>query len=167
MTKSPLMGALQGCSLHPLLMVTSQVLSRSGYGDVQILDRRQSKQRSRFGGHEIECITYLGDVRLKVVVKVIPDGVRLRMVDELVGTVQRRSADMGILVSTKTVARSAKTAVRTYGQTRVELIDGEALADLLTKYHIGLRSRGDVDYQYFECLEEAAVLIDQFRRERL
>lgn len=168
MTRVPLTGALQGCSLHSLLMVTSQALSRSGYGDVQILDRRQSKQRSRFGGHELACFTNLGSVQAKVIVKVIRDTVRIRMLDELSGAVLRTGANLGILVTPFDVAKSAAKQLGKYDPTHIEVIDGDALAELLTKYHIGLRSRGDVDYAFFGGLEEASDRIMSFmRKERL
>src|SRR5579871_2191023 len=99
MKESELEYTLKNCSLHVLLMLTSRVLTRSGLGDAQILDRRHTKQKSRFGGHEILCETVVGDATYRTIVKVVNDTGRLRMLDELAGSVIRMKADRGILVT--------------------------------------------------------------------
>lgn len=71
METDPLAGMLQRCSLHVLLMVVEQALARSGFGDVEILDRRRNKQKSRFGGHELSCRTRIGSLPATVLVKVV------------------------------------------------------------------------------------------------
>ncbi|MBS1714605.1 MAG: restriction endonuclease [Armatimonadetes bacterium] len=154
--------ALQNCSLHSLLMLTSKALKRAGFGDVQILDRRQSRQKSRYGGHELLCQTEFGTVPAKVVVKVVRDSVRQRMLDELAGTVIRRNADMGILVATKHVSALARRNRERYNPLRLEIIDGDALAGLLAKYGIGVRPHGEVDYAFFGKLEEQSFRVLSF-----
>lgn len=164
MNDKALEGALEQCSLHSLLMLTSKVLSRSGFGDVQILDRRQPRQKSRYGGHEIMCLGSVGSVPVKVVVKVIKDSVRLRMLDELAGTVIRTKADMGLIVSPFHLSATAKKHQDSYTSVRLETVDVSELARLLRLYGIGVRERGSVDFQFFAALEEAGVRILNFMR---
>jgi len=146
--------ALQKCSLHPLLMIVSKALTRAGYGDVQFLDRRHSRQKSRLGGHELVCEVTLGTRSVRVAVKVISDAVRLRMVDEMWGTVHRTKSDMGLIVSPFHLTKGAREALPSYAP-EVQVLDGLALAELLTTYNIGLRE-GRVDWDYFLGLEEVS-----------
>lgn len=147
---------LQECSLHSLLICVSRTLTRSGFGDVQILDRRRSKQKSRFGGHELMCETTLGSYPVKVVVKVIKDDVRTRMVDELAGTVMRTNADLGLLVTPFNVSERVRAAQGAYRPLRLEFIDGNRLAELMRCSGVGVRSKGSVDYAFFSELEDVS-----------
>jgi len=158
-------GALKRCSLHSLLILTSKVLSRSGFGDVQILDRRQPRQRSRFSGYEMMCLGAIGSVPVKVVVKVIRDSVRVRMLDELAGVVVRSGADMGILVSQFHLSPTAVKHQPSYNSVRLEVLDVKELATLMRRYGIGVRERGSVDYQFFDALEEVGTRIVNFMRQ--
>ena len=100
---------VRSASLHATLLLTVQALSRSGFGEVQILDRRLPRQRSRLGGCELMCRAQLGTVPLAVAVKLVKDTVRTRMLDELAGAVDRTGADLGLLVSTEDLpARASK-----------------------------------------------------------
>jgi len=165
MSEDQIKHALQNCSLHSLLRVTSRVLARAGYGDVQILDRRESRQRSRYGGHELLCELTVGTVPARVVVKVVRDSVRQRMVDELAGTVIRRNASMGILIATKHVPALVDRSKDRYNPLRLQIIDGDALAGLLAQYQIGVRPHGEVDYAYFGDLEAQSFRILSFLTE--
>lgn len=155
--------ALQSCSLHPLLIVTSKILTREGFGDVQILDRRESSQKSRFGGHEIVCEGTHAGRAVKVVVKVIPDSIRTRMLDELCGTVDRMRADFGIIVAPHKIGSKPRAAVKRYRRTRIEVIDGPFLTELAQKHQIGTRSSG-VDYAFFGELELISRKLQAFLR---
>lgn len=156
MKDAPLVEMLKNCSLHSLMMLTSKALSLSGFGDVQILDRRQSRQRSRYGGHELVCRGSLGTLPMKVIVKVINDSVRLRMLDELAGAVIRNRADLGIIVTPHHVTTNAARQQGAYRLARVETVDGHGLASILRKFAIGIRPRGEVDYAFFGELEDAS-----------
>ena len=156
MTETPFVRALQQCSLHSLILLTTKALGRSGFGDVQILDRRQSKQRSRYGGHELECRVIVGTLPMKVIVKVINDSVRVRMLDELAGAVVRTKADLGLIVTPHHVTANAARHQGTYRGARVEIMDGKKLSDLLRHIKVGIRPYGDVDYAFFEALEEVS-----------
>lgn len=162
MNQTPFVGALQQCSLHSLLMLTSKALSRSGFGDVQILDRRQSKQKSRYGGHELECRFLVGTMSMKVIVKVVRDSVRVRMLDELAGAVLRSKADLGLIVTPHHVTVNAARHQASYQRARIEIIDGKQLAELLQQVRVGIRSKGDVDYAFFEALEEVSLRMLSF-----
>lgn len=153
---------LKGCSLHSLLMLTSKVLTRSGFGDVEILDRRQSKERSRYGGHELQCTVNLGFVPMRVIVKVINDSVRVRMLDELAGTVARRNADLGMIVTPHHLTSTAKLHQAVYRKAHVHVIDGTNFAQLLRKAGIGTRGAVDVDYAFFGALEDVSARLLTF-----
>ena len=164
MTNQALLNTLQRSSLHTLLLLTSKVLSRSGFGEVQILDRRETHQKSRFCGHELMCESSFGSLPLKVIVKVINDGVRVRMLDELAGAVMRTKADLGIIVSPRHVTATARKLQAHYLSARVNIIDGNDLAERLTKLGIGVRPKGDVDYQFFGALEEVSARVSSFMK---
>ena len=162
MNDQELQATLKQCSLHSLLLVTSRAFARAGFGDVQILDRRQSKQKSRFGGHEIMCDLSVGFFPVRIIVKVLQDGVRLRHLDELAGTVRRTTADMGIVVSPHSLTAGAEAHLNGYQPMRIEVVTGSAFARLLSTYHVGVRSRGEVDYAYFSALEDASEKLISF-----
>lgn len=164
MTHHQLQGALQSCSLHALLMVVSKALARSGYGDVQFLDRRQSKQKSRFGGHELQCETMLGNRPVKVIVKVVRDSVRIRHLDELAGTAIRTGADSGMIITPFHITSKAQTLLDSYGPVRIAVIEGSALAAWLTELKIGVRGAEDVDYAFFGELEDMSMRVLSFIR---
>lgn len=160
--KSELVGTLRGSSLHALLLIVSKVLARSGYGDVQILDRRSPRQRSRFGGHELRCYTTVGNLPGNVVVKVIRDAIRVRMLDELAGVVRRTNADLGLIVTPYHISRAARSVLDSYGTPRLFAIDGNQLSSLLIKHQIGVRGQQSVDYEFFGGLEEFASQVGRF-----
>ncbi len=165
MNDHALEAVLKRCSLHALLIVTSRALSRAGFGDVELLDRRQSKQKSRFGGHELLCETTVGGLPFRVIVKVVKESVRLRNVDELSGAVRRMNADLGIVVSPSNLTANAARHVKSYAPIRLEALTGRTFSELLSRYHIGVRSRGDVDYAFFDQLEEASQRLISFLNE--
>jgi len=165
MPENELQATLQHCSLHSVLMLTSKVLTRSGYGDVQILDRRQGHQKTRFGGYELLCETTVGTVPMRIAVKVILDDIRVRMVDELAGAVLRTNANHGLIVSPFRVTRTARKHLESYCNVRIDVIDGGVFAALLSKYQIGVRSRGGVDYTFFAELEDVSERLLAFIRE--
>lgn len=160
-----MVAVLQSCSLHSLLMLTSKMLSRSGFGDVQILGRREMRQKSRFGGHELLCEGVVGTEPYRVIVKVINDAVRLRMLDELAGAVIRTKADLGIIVSPHHLTTSADKHQGDYYGARLCVIDGLDMATRLSKLGIGVRPKGSVDYQYFEQLDEVGERALAFMRQ--
>lgn len=162
MNDAPLIEMLKDCSLHSLLLLPSKALSRAGFGEIQILDRRQSKQRSRYGGHELVCRGNLGSVPTKVIVKVINDSVRVRMLDELAGAVIRNRADLGLIVTPHHVTSNAARQQGEYRPARIEVIDGKALARMLSYVGIGQRSPGEVDYAFFGALHDMSKRVLTF-----
>ncbi len=157
MRPGELEGALRGLSLHALLMTVSKVLARAGFGDVQVLDRRQNRQRSRYLGHELLCEGRIGTIPVSVVVKVVRDEVRTRMLDELAGVVRRRSADVGLLVTPYASRKGAE-----HPGSRVEVLDGPRLAALLRQHGVGVRPSGDPDYAFFAALEDVSGRLINF-----
>lgn len=167
MNETALECALRNCSLHSLLMISVKALSRSGFGDVQILDRRHRRQKSRFGGHELLCQGYMGTLPMRVIVKVVRDDVRTRMLDELAGAVQRRQADAGVLITPFRLGDSARRVLGDYAASRVEVVDGAAFAEILTRHGIGVRKSGEPDYAFLASLEDVSNRLIKFiSRER-
>ena len=154
--------ALKQCSLHSLLMLTSKALARAGFGDVEILDRRRAGQKSRYGGHEISCLAHLGPVPVRVLVKVVRDDVRTRMLDELAGCVIRSGADIGIVASAYQVSPSVAARQADYRPARVEILDGKALSKLMRCSGIAVRPAGGVDYAFLQELEEVSERLLDF-----
>jgi restriction endonuclease Mrr len=149
--------ALQDCSLHALLIICSKVLTRSGFGDVQILDRRQSRQKSRYGGYELICQTNLGFLPVRMIVKVVRDTVRTRMLDELAGATVRSSADFGLIITPYHLTKKAVKHKESYKNVRIEALEGAALSELLQRYGFGVALSGKADPAFFKSLEESAA----------
>ncbi len=164
MTNQAMLHMLQNSSLHTLLLLTAKVLSRTGFGEVQILDRRETRQKSRFGGHELMCESSFGSLPLKVIVKVINDGIRVRMLDELAGAVIRTKADLGIIVSPRHVTATARKLQPHYQAARVNVIDGAELVDQLQRLGIAVRPSGEPDYSFFGAMEEVGRRVNAFMR---
>lgn len=165
MSEARLLAALRRCSLHALLMLAAKALTRAGFGDVQTLDRRTSRQRSRFGGHELVCLGQVGTLPVKVAVKLVRQDVRTRMLDELAGTVLRTGADLGLIVTPYALTGAAAKRLGSHPRARVEVMDGPALARLLASQGIGVREDGSVDRTFFAGLEEASERLLGFIRE--
>lgn len=161
MTNIQLQGALRASSLHALLIMIAKALSRSGYGDVQFLDRRNPREKSRHGGHELLCEATIGTRAVKIIVKVLRDSIRIRNLDEMAGTVMRMGADSGVIISPFHTTKVAQTLLEKY-RPRTEVVDGEALAAMLEARSIGVRNKGEVDYAYFGELEHLANQISHF-----
>lgn len=161
----PLALALRECSLHCLLMLISKVLTRAGFGDVEILDRRETGQKSRNGGHELLCVTYIGSLAFRTVVKVVrDDDLKTRHFDELAGVVLREDADLGLLVALKKVSASIAAKQPSYRPVRVEALDGGALASLMRCSGIAVRPDGSPDYAFLAELEEVSERLLGFLR---
>jgi len=147
-------------------MLTQKVLARMGLGDVEMLDRRNSRQKSRLGGCELLCRGDLGGFPMRVVVKVIGDAIRVRMLSELAGTVDRLDADLGVIVSPHYVTAAAAKQQSRYRKSRIEIIDGLALSRLLRKFNIGVRTNGEADFAFFQGLEDISPrVLDFIQRE--
>jgi hypothetical protein len=162
MTNTAMMKMLQTASLHSLLMMTSKALSRSGFGDVQILDRREAKQKSRYGGHELLCVTTIGGIPVRVVVKVIRDTFRIRMFDELAGVVIRQHADMGILISPRQGSEIGMKWQPQYRPLKIYSMDGHALSRMISRSRIGTKDGLTPDYAFLEELEEMGARVRSF-----
>lgn len=165
MTNLQLKGALQAASLHPLLLVVSKLLARSGYGDVQLMDRRAPKQKTRQGGHELVCELMEGDELRRVVVKVLRDSIRIRNLDELVGTINRTGADSGLVISPHHLTKDAQELIESYSSVSFGIIDGDALSEWMLLHGIGVRKGGEVDFGFFGSLEDVSLQVRHFIEE--
>ncbi|MEI7575540.1 MAG: restriction endonuclease [Armatimonadota bacterium] len=153
---------LQTCSLHEIEMLLQMTLSREGFGDIEIMHRRKSKQKSRYGGYDLVCRKGTGFGLETVIIKVVRDTVRIRHLSELVGEVDRSKADLGIIVSPFGLCDSAGEELPKYSRARIKVVDGQRLARLLAKYSLGIRPSGEVDYAYFTGLKAASLRIISF-----
>lgn len=156
MPNSRLQVVLQQSSLHSLLIVASKMLAKSGFGDVQIMDRRTVKQRSRYGGHELLCEGQYGTLPVRVAVKVVNDDVRVRMLDEMAGTVLRTGADFGLVVTPRKLTSAAAGHQDKYRAAKVAVIDGERFTALLQHLRIGCLANGAADLGFFLEVEQIA-----------
>lgn len=161
-SRDPLQSLLRSASLHSSILLVSRVLARSGYGDVQLLDRRAPKQKSRLKGCELLCESNVGHDPVRVIVKVVKDSVRTRMLDELAGAVDRTKADFGILVSTEDLPAKARAAKELYRKSRVEVLDLSLLSRMLRQYRIGVRPGGEPDYAFFSELDNQLDKVNSF-----
>lgn len=162
MNEQPMMHALKQSSLHALLILLSKALTREGFGDVQILDRRQDKQKSRFSGHEVLCESSVGQVPFRMVVKVIRKPFRRDMFDQLAGVVVRRKADVGMLVNTHQGNEKVMKWQDDYGSHRIVVLDGPKLVQMLARHGVGIRKSGEPDHAFLDALEEQALRIQMF-----
>lgn len=163
MTAHPELAKLvRSSSLHTCLILTSKALSRSGYGDIELLGRRMPKQKSRIGGCELLCHTNLGAQPIRVIVKVIKDSVRTRMLDEMAGAIDRTRSDFGILVPMEELSGRLASVARRYERSRVEVIDIARLTEMLYRFRIGVRPNGEPDYQFFADLDEQLDRVNEF-----
>ncbi len=157
-----LKSVLKGSSLHVCLMLVSKVLTRTGYGDIQVLDRRHRRQKSSIGGCELLCQTSIGSVPIKVIIKIIKDSVRTRMLDEMAGAIDRTKSDFGIVVSTEELSDKARLTRDEYKKSRVEVIDCLLFSEMLQKFRIGVRPNGEPDYAFFAELEGQLDRVNEF-----
>jgi hypothetical protein len=163
--KDELAAALGNVSFHALQILISTVMSRSGWNETIILDRRETGRKSRHGGHEISCRTFLGPVAVKMVVKVHRDTGRTRMLDEMAGTVLRNGADVGLLVTPTKLSPGIAAKQAGYKGVRMESIDHEALASLMRCSGVGVRHDGTPDYEFLVALEEQSARLLVFMKQ--
>lgn len=165
MSHPSVVSALRTASLYPLTIIIERLLMCSGFDDVRSMGRRKSRQKSKLGGFDLECRTCIGSVDAKVIVKVLRDDVRIRNVEEMVGTRDRCGAHLGLIIATGNVSKFPQQNLATYRAKGVEWWDGEMLAEKLTRYLIGVRSGGEADFAYFASLEDAGPIIERIRKE--
>ncbi|MBI1331274.1 MAG: hypothetical protein GC165_00170 [Armatimonadetes bacterium] len=149
-------GALSKSSLPALINLTVKVLARSGYGDIEVLGRRLNWQKSKLGGCELLCRSFIGNIELRVIVKVIRDFARTRMLDEMAGAMDRLGADLGLLVTTGKLGVSVGSKAKLHIKSRIHVVDVKLLAEMLRYYRIGVRPDGSPDYAFFGSLEAKA-----------
>ncbi len=161
MPNEDMQAALNGLSFHALLIIVVKILAQAGFGDVQIMDRRTTRQKSRFGGFEVLCEGSHGTEKWTIPVKVIPDAINLRMVDELAGVVQRRKASGVMIIGTQGVAKNVAKHIDSY-TTRPIIWGIEELAHQAVRLGVGVRKGGGVDYAFFGQLEMVSDMVLDF-----
>lgn len=140
--------------LHTKVVLLQRLLSRMGYGDVRSMGRLKPGQKSKQGGHELFCRFQAGSQTANMVVKLVSDSARLRMLCELAGTMLLNRAQFGLLIATKPSSARMLQFLDRLTPLKIELIDGPHLAQLLHKYRIGVRVHGEPDFAYLERLDQ-------------
>ncbi len=166
MNNDELIGMLQQCSLLELQIIIQPLLAWEGYGEIEMLDRLRTTQKSRHGG--IEFLSHIGvGIRpITCAIKVINDDIRVRMLSELVGTADRLKADIGVIVTPRKLCFSARMELPKYSKVPLVTIDGEKIANWLRKYESGVRPDGSVDYAFFSELEQFAQYVESALNDR-
>jgi len=160
MSTKPLERVLQDLSLNELIMLLEKLLPFEGFGDVEVLDRRKTKQKSRFGGFEMRCRTKVGNQAGIVLVKVVPKfPLNTRMVHELAGCGLEHDALLSLLVSPFNRSPSRAFAQALQPKLRVRIIDVPELIRLMNCSGLGIRPKGEVDYAFFANLKTASDLV--------
>lgn len=155
---------LESLPLHPFLLIVSKLLSRAGFGDVEVMDRRTERQKSRYGGAELRCSLNLGALPVKISVKVIPDSLRVRMLDELIGMTRRTASTIGLIVSSKEASSAVKSLAENL-EPNAFVFDVHDISRLMRRYGLGVRKSGEVDYAFFGTLEEVSSRVEAFMKE--
>lgn len=156
---------LEASSFRTFVTVVSSVLAQKGFGDVVSMGRHTRSGKSRHGGFDLRCRYGTGDFQQVAVVKLIhDDSIRLRMLCELAGTVVLQKANLGILVSTRRTSDRMRAIVPLFGALKVEVIDGEQLALMMARLGVGMRGHCEIDYEYFETLEQKREAFDEFEK---
>lgn len=154
--------------LHTKLLLLQRLLARLGFGDVRSMGRLKAGQKSKQGGHELFCRFQAGSQTATMVVKLVSDSARLRMLCELAGTVLLNRAQFGLLVTTKPSSGRMFRFLDRLAPLKIDLIDGPHLAQLLHKYGIGVREHGEPDFSYLEQLDgqekEVVALLNSLSR---
>ncbi|HMS56450.1 MAG TPA: hypothetical protein PKA27_13720 [Fimbriimonadaceae bacterium] len=145
---------LKACSLYGLLLVTQKALTRAGYGDVQFQDRRQRRQKTKHGGHELTCLWHHGDCASSVVVKVSTYALRTRNLDEAIGTVDRRRADSAMVVSPHNLSPKVAVKQGQYATAPLTVLAGSELAGLVATHGVGLLPDGTIDHIFYDLLRQ-------------
>lgn len=78
-----------------------------------------------------------------------------KTIQAFIGSLAGQGVTKGVFITTSTFAASAREFVQRGANTKVRLIDGEALLDLLMRHHIGVRVERslellDLDQNYFD-----------------
>ncbi len=150
---------MQEVNFHVLLLCVSNVLSREGFSDVQLLGRRTTKQKSYLGGCDLVAHQRLGVFETKTLIKVIQDDIRLRMLDEITGAMPRTKANFGAIVTPFGLTKQVAELNQKYPGNPIRIIDGKELASHMITHRIGVRERmGKLvpDFTYFQQLHEGS-----------
>ena len=139
--------------------VVQQVLSRSGYSSIHLSGRAYSRGRTLWGGLDMTAYasTDLASTLTIVQVKQYQRPVSRRFVDELRGTMLRIGAQHGLLITTSTFSKTARSAANCDELAPIRLVDGRELVGLLMSYKIGIRQnktgRWKLDLHFFKQLQ--------------
>ena len=145
---------------HAYEQCLNQLLTKMGYENVALCGRTKTRQYTAHGGRDMEALARTGVTAARIILqaKQYRRPVSRRFVDELRGTLLRLNARQGLLISTSTFSSVARQAAETTGSP-IQLVDGDALAQLLVSHRIGVRIRDglrrerlSLDRAYFDAL---------------
>ncbi|MBS1703673.1 MAG: restriction endonuclease [Armatimonadetes bacterium] len=160
MEVSPISSSVAALPLGALEILVQTLLAREGFGEVEIMNRWNPKQKTKKGGFELVCFRGTGPLRETTLVKVIQDDIRVRMLAELVGNVDRINADFGIVVTTKRACHSARRELPKFTTCQVRIVEPPDIENLMRKHLVGFREHGEPNHAYFSFLMEQAEALE-------
>lgn len=135
--------------------LTGRLLTAAGFHDVDVLGQSGDGGIDCVGMYRLSLVSFPTYVQCKR----YQGSVSASMVRDLRGAMVGRG-DRGLLITTGTFTKAARSEATRDGAPPIELIDGEALCDLLKDYELGVRVTErtvediDVEDDYFERLEQ-------------
>lgn len=146
------MGELSPAGFEQL---AGRLLIAAGFHDVEVLGRSGDGGIDCVGTYRLSLVSFPTYVQCKRYQGSVGAG----MVRDLRGAMVGRG-DRGLLITTGTFTKNARSEATRDGAPPIELIDGDALCDLLKDYELGVRVTErtvkdiDIEDDYFERLDQ-------------
>lgn len=153
--KEQLLARLGELSPAGFEQLAGRLLIAAGFHDVVVLGQSGDGGIDCVGTYRLSLVSFPTYVQCKR----YQGSVSSRMVRDLRGAMVGRG-DRGLLITTGTFTKDARSEATRDGAPPIELIDGDALCDLLKDYELGVRVTErivediDVEDDYFERLEQ-------------
>ena len=153
--KEQLLARLGELSPAGFEQLAGRLLITAGFHDVAVLGQSGDGGIDCVGAYRLSLVSFPTYVQCKRYQGSVGAG----MVRDLRGAMVGRG-DRGLLITTGTFTKSARSEATRDGAPPIELIDGDALCDLLKDYKLGVRVTErivediDVEDDYFERLEQ-------------
>jgi restriction system protein len=134
---------LLGLPLPVFERLVLRVIQQSGYRDVHLAEKMDSRGRTLIGGLDLKayCQTDIAQSLTIAQIKRHKGQVPRRFVDELRGAMLRTGAKHSLLITTSMCSKAAHDAAQAIGILPVTLIEGDALLNLLLTHHMGVESQ--------------------------
>ena len=153
--KEQLLAQLGELSPAGFEQLAGRLLIAAGFHDVEVLGRSGDGGIDCVGTYRLSLVSFPTYVQCKRYQGSVGAG----MVRDLRGAMVGRG-DRGLLITTGTFTKAARSEATRDGAPPIELIDGDALCDLLKDYKLGVRVTErtvkdiDIEDDYFERLDQ-------------